>query len=185
MGPMQIVLYLGGALFYALPAGAVVLGLGALAGWRPTPGRILLVLSALFVVFLGLHPFPSPENVVCKGVILRPFAFLDGFARLWHLKASPAVWMRNLGIISPIMNVVFFAGVGMALASQTRRWRVAAGFGACLSGFIELSQATGLWGVYPCPYRTFEVDDLILNITGVLLGFAVAHAWFRRSSQPL
>ena len=52
------------------------------------------------------------------------------------------------------------------------------GFGLSLT--VELTQLTGLWGLYPCPYRQFDVDDLILNTTGVALGFAVvrlAQSW--------
>jgi glycopeptide antibiotics resistance protein len=39
---------------------------------------------------------------------------------------------------------------------------------------VELTQLTGIWGLYPCPYRQFDVDDLILNTTGVVIGFALA-----------
>ena len=35
-------------------------------------------------------------------------------------------------------------------------------------------QLTGLMGVFPCAYRLFDVDDLLWNTTGALIGFALA-----------
>ena len=47
-----------------------------------------------------------------------------------------------------------------------------AGFG--LSLFFEVSQITGLFGLYLHPYRLFDVDDLITNTAGTLLGNLLA-----------
>jgi glycopeptide antibiotics resistance protein len=30
---------------------------------------------------------------------------------------------------------------------------------------------SGLFGVYPCPYRLFEIDDLMTNTAGAMIGF--------------
>jgi glycopeptide antibiotics resistance protein len=46
-----------------------------------------------------------------------------------------------------------------------------------LSGGAELAQLTGVFGLYPCAFRTFEVDDLIFNIFGLLAGFAMMGRW--------
>jgi glycopeptide antibiotics resistance protein len=40
-----------------------------------------------------------------------------------------------------------------------------------------VAQLTGLFGLYPCAFRTFEVDDLIFNISGLMAGFAVLRWW--------
>src|SRR5699024_11674021 len=45
------------------------------------------------------------------------------------------------------------------------------GLGFLLSLFYEITQLTGVYGIYNCPYRLFYVDDLILNGTGALVGF--------------
>ena len=37
--------------------------------------------------------------------------------------------------------------------------------------FFELTQLTGLYGIYPRPYRLFDIDDLILNSLGTMIGF--------------
>lgn len=46
------------------------------------------------------------------------------------------------------------------------------GFG--LSLFFEITQITGFYGYYDCPYRLFDVDDLFLNTSGTVLGFFAA-----------
>lgn len=167
--------YLTGAAGYALVITALLLGLGRIAGWRPTPAQVGLVLSVAFVVFLGLSPFPAPEAVVCKTPILRPFHFLDGYVDYWRRGVPPGVWLRSNTITTPVANVLFFALVGWFLATQTRRAGVALMLGAGVSGVIEISQLSGLYGIYPCAYRTFETDDLILNTAGVLAGFSAWH----------
>ena len=43
--------------------------------------------------------------------------------------------------------------------------------GFCLSLFFEITQLTGLYGIYEHPYRLFDVDDLIQNTSGAMLGF--------------
>ena len=40
-----------------------------------------------------------------------------------------------------------------------------------LSLFFELTQLTGLYFIYPKPYRLFDIDDLLLNTTGGVLGY--------------
>jgi uncharacterized RDD family membrane protein YckC len=43
-----------------------------------------------------------------------------------------------------------------------------------VSLFFELTQLTGVWFIYPCAYRLFSVDDLILNTVGAALGWLIA-----------
>lgn len=38
---------------------------------------------------------------------------------------------------------------------------------------VELTQLTGLRGLYACAYRQFNVDDLILNALGAAVGLLV------------
>ncbi|MEK8171747.1 VanZ family protein [Streptomyces sp. M19] len=50
----------------------------------------------------------------------------------------------------------------------------ATGAGLGTSLLFELTQGTALWGAYPCPYRLFDVDDLLINTAGATLGWVVA-----------
>ncbi|MDW6062039.1 VanZ family protein [Streptomyces sp. FXJ1.4098] len=61
---------------------------------------------------------------------------------------------------------------------QGLRATAALGFGASL--FFELTQWSGVWGLYACPYRLFDVDDLIVNTSGAMLGWVLAGPVARR-----
>src|SRR5574344_698164 len=43
-----------------------------------------------------------------------------------------------------------------------------------LSLFFELTQLTGLYFIYPRGYRLFDVDDLMLNTIGGLIGYLIS-----------
>lgn len=50
---------------------------------------------------------------------------------------------------------------------------------------IETTQYTGLWGIYDCGYRAADVDDLLTNTAGALVGALVAPivaGWIPRPS---
>ena len=42
-----------------------------------------------------------------------------------------------------------------------------------VSLFFELTQLSGLYGIYPRAYRLFDVDDLICNTLGGFLGYVL------------
>jgi glycopeptide antibiotics resistance protein len=76
----------------------------------------------------------------------------------------------NLVVFIPVGIV--FAGVQAGVTSR-RRFRVAVGLGAALSGMIEAIQST-------IPTRATDVDDLLFNTIGTALGAALL-IWYRRS----
>ena len=72
---------------------------------------------------------------------------------------------------------MFFLPLGFLLAYRCRLAPFRAmGVGAAVSGFIELAQGTGLFGLMPCAWRLASVDDLISNSVGALLGAWIG-AW--------
>ena len=42
-----------------------------------------------------------------------------------------------------------------------------------VSLFFEITQYTGIYGIYNCAYRLFDVDDLLLNSTGAFVGYLI------------
>ncbi len=82
---------------------------------------------------------------------------------------------RLYGVLQLVMNVVFFMPLGFMLC-RWAGWRfwVALPFSFGCSVFIETSQLTGFWGLYPCAYRQFDVDDMLTNTLGAVIGFGVA-----------
>ena len=48
----------------------------------------------------------------------------------------------------------------------------------CLSLFFELTQLSGLYFIYPRPYRLFDVNDLVTNTLGGIIGFVVTPLFY-------
>ena len=46
-------------------------------------------------------------------------------------------------------------------------------FSFLLSLFFELTQLTGLYFIYPKAYRLFDVDDLLMNTLGGIVGYSL------------
>lgn len=133
-------------------------------------------LAVLYVLGLGcftLYPLPSGDSGlgITYGVPwqLDPFAFVGDFAR------------EGVSTLPQIaFNVVLFVPLGF-IAGRLLRW----GFwksvivGLLTSLVIEAAQGTGLFGIYPYAYRTADVDDLIYNTLGAVLGWLAASALAR------
>lgn len=166
-------LYAAGAVVAVLLASRLV---GRFPGWRVVP----LLFTTLVFVFLTQHPFPAPGQLDCPVPSaqpqLRPFQFWATFARLHDQGAGIAAWLRNRTVAATVMNFVVCGVIGMTLARHTARLGVALLFGIGLTLAVELTQLSGLWDLYPCAYRQFNVDDLILNALGVVVGFLLARA---------
>lgn len=170
--------FFGLAFVYASVATVLILGLAR--AWRgPAALRAVpVVLATAFFVFLTQHPFPVVAGMDCPMARavpqLRPFHFMDTVAVLRDRGTGLAGWLGNKTIAAVVMNVLVCAVIGAALARHATRLRIAALFGAVLTLSVELSQLTGVWGLFPCAYRQFNVDDLMLNMLGVTTGFALA-----------
>lgn len=118
-----------------------------------------------------LLPLPDPDALTCTEAITRPFAWVDRVRDSWS-GGSPADLLRNAAFLQVVFNVLLFVPLGALL-----RWRRRTGLavttlvGLAVTLLIELTQLTGIWGLYECSYRFFEVDDLIANTLGAVLGW--------------
>lgn len=187
MSPAQLLAYLGPALAYACLLTAVIFALLQVlsrsrdASWRMQWHHARLIGLVVFFLILTQHPFPAASTLDCSQggaqPILQPFAILSRFARLAQQAEGLRPWLADKVVQSSGMNFLLCGLIGLALARYlTARWRLlqALAFGALLSLTAEILQLTGILGLYPCPYRQFEVDDLILNIGGVMAGVVLA-----------
>ncbi|MEU5028462.1 VanZ family protein [Streptomyces milbemycinicus] len=107
------------------------------------------------------------------------------FGDIWkeaHGKVSVnALVLQNPAVAGTLFNLLLLLPLGVFLRYHFRqglRATAALGFGASL--FFELTQWSGVWGLYACPYRLFDVDDLIVNTSGALLGWVLAGPVARR-----
>ena len=177
MSTTELVHFVGFGLIYALLATVATIAALRVIG-RPLPVRWWPAMG-LTTFFLSLthHPFPDPEELDCteggEPPLLVPLQFFGSVLRRWERDASLSTWVHDLTISSAAMNLFLCMAIGMALAPCMRHMRHVALFAVALSGLVETSQVTGIFGLYPCPYRQFDVDDLILNITGIVIGYVL------------
>jgi glycopeptide antibiotics resistance protein len=183
MSTAWLISYVGVALLYAGVATLGWAGLGRVLGSRRMVRAWPTAFAILFFVVLTQHPFPESATLDCPvrytDPQLIPFDFLQRVAKRWSRAASTMRWLRGPWLLAPLMNLVLCAVIGALLARHrlAPRTAVLSGFGLSLT--VELTQLTGIWGLYPCPYRHFDIDDLILNTAGVALGFVLVRGWRR------
>jgi len=140
---------------------------------RLSPARTLTWVAFL-IYFLAvwtftLLPLPDPADITCQGHNLRPGEFLDRIRA--YDTSSPTALLRNPGFLEFAYNILLFVPLGFLIRLLWRRGAVfTLALGLVWSAFIELTQATGVWGIYPCAFRYGEIDDLISNGFGALIG---------------
>lgn len=149
---------------------------------------VLAVTSGLYasaLVSFTTFPLPQVPDDFCteRELVdywqLRPGASLGDVAD----KAADVGIGQTLGsgvFLQVVMNVVFFVPLGFLLAYWARRSLSRTLLvGAVVSLLVETSQGTGLWGIYPCPYRLADVDDLITNTLGAGIGWGLGRVMTR------
>ena len=159
-------------------------------------GRLTLRQTALWACFLvyglalwtyTLLPMPDPGDIRCvAGPQLRPFQFVTDIIDEGGIRSVADV-VRNPASMQVALNVALFTPLGFFLRLAWRRGvAVSTLVGLLLSVTIEATQVTGVWGLYPCAYRLLDVDDLLANTAGALLGglasLALRHS--RRRHDP-
>ncbi|WP_433871922.1 VanZ family protein [Saccharopolyspora sp. CA-218241] len=126
-----------------------------------------------------LLPFPTVTPGFCadaSGPQLVPLNFLRDMQREATGTGMSAV-LGNPALTQVLLNVALFVPLGMFVRHLFGRGVLTTtliGLGTSL--LIELTQGTGIWFLYPCPYRLFDVDDLLMNGLGALAGALAAPA---------
>lgn len=155
--------------------------------------RVAIVYSFVFYLlcayFLVLLPLPPIEEVAqyTKAIMqLMPFSFVQDFQQAWH--GSLLAFLKTPAFYQVGFNFLLLFPLGVYL-SYYFQWSLSK---VILSSFIvslsfECLQLSGLLGIYPRPYRLFDVDDLIINTLGGCLGCLCAplFAFFLPSRETL
>jgi glycopeptide antibiotics resistance protein len=165
----------------------VLASLGFVRGFRNLGAWSLTFAVILFFLALTQLPLPDAAKLGCVGggVLpnLVPFDFVRQFRAAWSSPGGIVPWLRS-GALAAVMNLAIPALIGVLLA----RHGVAPGrallLGCLVSLGAELTQLSATWGLFPCPYRKFDVDDLLLNGLGLALGLLGARAWRGRARAP-
>ncbi|MFE0642897.1 VanZ family protein [Streptomyces sp. NPDC058877] len=173
---------------FPLVAAAVMIP-AAIHGYR-TRGRaggwpVLVFYSFVFYLLAALlqtvMPLPADTDAHCTTVRyaespqLQPFAFQSRISSAANGDWSTGTLLGLPSAWTTVLNAVLLLPLGVYLRYYFRRRLFSATAVAfATSLFFETTQYTGLWFVYACPYRQFNVDDLTLNTTGAVVGWLLA-----------
>jgi glycopeptide antibiotics resistance protein len=130
------------------------------------------VLYLLCAWALILLPFPEDPCLRTITTQFQPFHWLE-LAR--SQSSGAASLLTNPNTVMFAFNIALLFPLGVYLRRWFRRGVVVStliGFGMSLA--FEITQYTAIFGVYECTYRQFNVDDLMANTTGALLGWLAA-----------
>lgn len=145
--------------------------------------RTIIIYSFIFCLisafFLTLLPLPSRESVAAmtsSPFQLVPFQFIHDFlAQTKLVLSNPSTYLPAIkqGVfLQPTFNLLLLLPFGIYLRYYFEKsWKKTLLFCFLLSLFFELTQLSGIYGIYPRAYRLFDVDDLILNTLGGMLGY--------------
>lgn len=145
---------------------------------------IFYFLSALFLVLL---PLPESRDTCAllspgaKSYSLMPFQFVkDTLKDSGIILSQPStyIWaLKQSAFQQAFFNFLLLMPFGIYLRyffQEKKYWARALLLTFGLTLFYETTQATGIYGIYNCAYRIFDVDDLMLNTAGGIFGFFTA-----------
>ena len=145
---------------------------------------ILYMLCAYCLVILPLPTGEAAANLSGHQAQLVPFTFLGDIARESDAVLSqPRTWLtvfNSNAFLTTLFNLFLTMPFGMYLRYYFRcGWKRTLVYSLLLSLFFELTQLSGLYFIYSGSYRLFDVDDLIVNTCGSMLGFVLARIAMR------
>ncbi len=139
---------------------------------------VLYLLIAWFMVILPLPKIEEVSKMTGPWAQLVPFNGLKEIMNstnfnLFNISTYLST-LKNPAVYTVLFNFVLTLPFGVYLRYYFKRkwWEVIA-LSFLLSFFFEVTQFSCLFGIYPRPYRLFDVDDLIVNTTGGLLGYLI------------
>ena len=135
---------------------------------------VLYLLTAYFMVILPLPSLDYVLNLKTPKYQLIPFKFIQDVNSVIHINNFATFWQlfKTKAFLQVLFNIAMTIPFGIYLryyfkASLTKSIIIT----FILSLFFEITQLTGLYGIYPRSYRLFDIDDLMLNTLGGIIGY--------------
>ncbi|MGX7024270.1 VanZ family protein [Vagococcus hydrophili] len=144
---------------------------------------IYYCLTAFFLVSL---PLPKERNNTLEFkdhvfTQLKPFNMINNFQQVKGFNpSSPKTYLtlfKSFTFLEVFFNIALLFPLGVYLRfffKKASKWYLALLLTFSMTLFFEVSQLTALFGYYAYPYRLFDVDDLLMNTLGGMIGFFTA-----------
>lgn len=184
---------------------AIVFGIVAVAIWIPwliytyrkygyLPLSVLVIsfsfiFYSLAAFFLVILPLPATRDTCAmqapntQHYSLIPFKFIeDTLKGNWLDIKNPATYVllfKQPAFYQTFFNFLLLLPLGVYLRYylvEKAYWWKATIVLFCTTLFFEIAQLTGIYGIYNCAYRLFDVDDLMMNTFGGVIGYFIAPA---------
>ena len=145
------------------------------------------ILYCMCAYLLTVMPLPSMETLmtmdphpigwipyrdIAEGMAKAGMTFTD-----LSTFRDKEIWKRFLDggdLFQMLANIVMMVPLGFYLRYYFRlSFKKVVIISFCTSLFFEITQLTGLYFIYPRPYRFTQMDDLIDNTLGGMLGYAL------------
>ena len=138
---------------------------------------ILYLITAYFLVILPLPTFEEAANMTGPITQLIPFTFVSDMVKnIGEITNFNTFidFFKKSSVYVVLFNIILTVPFGMYLRYYFEySFKKTLLFSFLLSLFFEITQLTGLYFIYPRPYRLFDVDDLLLNTLGGILGYLI------------
>lgn len=183
----------------------IVFGIVAVAIWIPwliytyrkygyLPLSVLVIsfsfiFYSLAAFFLVILPLPATRDTCAmqapntQHYSLIPFKFTeDTLKGNWLDIKNPSTYVllfKQPAFYQTFFNFLLLLPLGVYLRYylvEKAYWWKATIVLFCTTLFFEITQLTGIYGIYNCAYRLFDVDDLMMNTFGGVIGYFIAPA---------
>lgn len=140
---------------------------------------LLYILIAYLIVILPLPSIEEVNGLTTPIMQLHPFNFISDFidkcsVNLTDINSYITI-IKNPAFYTVFFNLLLTMPFGIYLKYYFKCSTIKTIFFTfILSMFFEITQLTGIYGIYPRPYRLFDVDDLIINTLGGGVGAILA-----------
>lgn len=139
---------------------------------------ILYLICAYFLVMLPLPSIESVSKMTGPTTQLHLFQFIEDIKVTVNFNINSfsdvLTIFKSSTVYTVLFNIVLTLPFGVYLRYFfKKKWYNTLIYTFILSLFFELTQLSGLYGIYPRPYRLFDVDDLLINTLGGIIGHTI------------
>lgn len=139
---------------------------------------ILYCICAYFTTILPLPDIEAVRNSNPEIARLMPFEYFYNMGKYGgFVLDDPSTWLKALlseFAFQFYFNILLLVPLGCYLRYYFKCGFIKTTIISFFSSlFIELTQLSGLYFIYPKPYRLFQTDDLICNTLGGIVGYLI------------